>query len=258
MKEGNSMSKTKIQRQWLKANFNELNNKETDHKKKLPQPPIQKEVPEGHEIINLPEVNKSVIVKRDIFDCLMDRQSNRVYTDQSISLKELSFLLWATQGVKKVVGKVNFATFRPVPSGGARHPFETYLVVNRVEGLKKGIYRYLPLEHKLVYLFNENNLEEKVTEAVSGQSFISAAPLVFMWSCIPYRSEWRYDIAAHKTILQDSGHLCQNLYLACEAIGCGTVAIGDYNQEIIDELLMLDGEDEFVIYVAPVGKIPNK
>lgn len=252
------MNKANMQREWLKASFSNLSNIETDHKKKLPQPSLQKAIEEGKDVINLPEVNKNVIIKKDIFDCLMDRQSNRVYSEQSISLEELSFLLWASQGVKKVVGKVNFATFRTVPSGGSRHPFETYLVVNNVEGLKQGVYRYLPLDHKLVYLFNENNMQEKVVEAVSGQSFIASAPVVFMWSCIPYRSEWRYDVAAHKTILQDSGHLCQNLYLASEAIGCGTVAIGDYNQDIIDEFLMLDGEDEFVIYVAPVGKIVSK
>jgi SagB-type dehydrogenase family enzyme len=249
------MNKAKEQRYWLKSNFDVVDDKETDQGKKLHQPPLQKAVLEGAEIISLPEVNKDVVIKKDIFDCLMDRKSNRVYAGDSISLEELSFLLWTTQGVKKVVGKVNFATFRTVPSGGARHPFETYLAVNRVKGLRKGIYRYLALEHKLIYLFDVENLEDKITEVTDGQSFIGKAAVVFMWSCIPYRSEWRYDIAAHKTILQDSGHLCQNLYLACEAIGCGTVAVGAYNQKAMDEFLRLDGEDEFVIYVAPVGKI---
>jgi SagB-type dehydrogenase family enzyme len=252
------MDNMKEQRAWLKANFDMLKNIETDQKQRLPQPALQKAVEEGAEIIDLPEVSRDVVTKRDIFDCLMERQSNRVFTEESLSLEELSFLLYMTQGVKKVVGKVNFATFRTVPSGGARHPFETYLVVNNVDGLKKGVYRYLALEHKLVYLLNENNLEEKVSEAVSGQKFVAAAPVIFMWSCFPCRSEWRYHVAAHKTILQDSGHLCQNLYLACEAIDCGTVAIGDYKQEAIDGLLKLDGEEEFVVYVAPVGKIKTE
>jgi SagB-type dehydrogenase family enzyme len=79
--------------------------------------------------------------------------------------------------------------------------------------------------------------------------------VAFIWSCIPYRSEWRYNVAAHKTMLLDAGHLCQNLYLACEAVGCGTCAIGAYNQEAIDEFLGLDGEEEFVVYLAPVGKV---
>jgi SagB-type dehydrogenase family enzyme len=66
--------------------------------------------------------------------------------------------------------------------------------------------------------------------------------------------EWRYDIAAHRVILLDAGHVCQNLYLASEAIGAGTCAVAAYDQVLIDGLLNLDGEDEFVIYLAPVGK----
>ncbi|MCC7562937.1 MAG: nitroreductase family protein, partial [Methanobacterium sp.] len=45
------------------------------------------------------------------------------------------------------------------------------------------------------------------------------------------------------------------MYLACEAIGAGTCAIGAYDQEYLDDLLRLDGEDEFTIYLAPVGKV---
>ena len=67
--------------------------------------------------------------------------------------------------------------------------------------------------------------------------------------------EWRYSIAAHKVIAIDAGHVCQNLYLACEAIGAGTCAIAAYHQELMDKLISVDGENEFTIYLAPVGKI---
>jgi SagB-type dehydrogenase family enzyme len=66
--------------------------------------------------------------------------------------------------------------------------------------------------------------------------------------------EWRYEIAAHKVIAIDAGHVCQNLYLACEAIGAGTCAMAAYDQEGIDRLLRIDGYDEFTIYIASVGK----
>jgi len=69
--------------------------------------------------------------------------------------------------------------------------------------------------------------------------------------------EWRYGLAAHRVIALDAGHVCQNLYLACEAIGAGTCGIAAYNQEAIDQLLRVDGEDEFTIYLAPVGKVPE-
>ena len=49
-----------------------------------------------------------------------------------MSLLQLSFLLWATQGVKSIRGK-SYATIRTAPCGGARHPFQTYLLVRQVE-----------------------------------------------------------------------------------------------------------------------------
>jgi SagB-type dehydrogenase family enzyme len=67
--------------------------------------------------------------------------------------------------------------------------------------------------------------------------------------------EWRYGLAAHKVIAIDAGHVCQNLYLSCEAIGAGTCAIAAYDQEAMDRLLRIDGKDEFTIYIAPVGKV---
>jgi SagB-type dehydrogenase family enzyme len=238
----------------MRSNFTDWGEIKSDQQLKLPQPPLEKPYDEGSEIIDLPEVNGNILAKTNILDIINGRQSNRKYADEAISLGELSFLLWSTQGVKKVTAN-NYATLRTVPSGGARHPFETYLAVYKVQGLKKGIYRYLSLSHKLVFLYGDENLEEKVIEASSGQIFVGKGAVTFIWSCIPYRGEWRYNISAHKTMLLDAGHMCQNLYLACEAVGCGTCAIGAYDQTLSDKLLGLDGEDEFVVYMAPVGKV---
>ncbi|MCK4312229.1 MAG: nitroreductase family protein, partial [Candidatus Cloacimonetes bacterium] len=60
--------------------------------------------------------------------------------------------------------------------------------------------------------------------------------------------------AAHKAMLLDAGHVCQNLYLACEDIGAGTCAIAAYDQEKVDALIGVDGLEEFTIYLSPVGK----
>jgi SagB-type dehydrogenase family enzyme len=79
--------------------------------------------------------------------------------------------------------------------------------------------------------------------------------VTFVWAAIPYRTEWRYGIVSAKLIAQDSGHVMQNLYLAAEALGLGTVAIGAYHQQEMDTLLSVDGTDEFAIYAAPVGRV---
>ncbi len=217
-------------------------------------PPIQKPLPDNPVLIRLPEITKAILKNNDLFDCIKNRVSHRTYLNESISLEELSFLLWATQGIRQIFNE-NRQTRRMVPSGGSRHPFETYLAVQNVQSLDPGIYRYLPLSHELLFLFQVENLSDKMTQFAHNQSFAGESAVTFIWSVIPYRTEWRYGLLSKKDILLDCGHLCQNLYLACEAIGCGTCAICAYKQKEFDELLQLDGTEEFTLYMAPVGKV---
>ncbi|MFZ5353171.1 MAG: SagB/ThcOx family dehydrogenase [Bacillota bacterium] len=249
------MDRIKQNRELMKSNFEEIDRLGilSDQEKELPQPPLQKPFDDSGEIIDLPQVDASIIRKKDILSCLKDRRSRRKYSDEELSINELSFLLWATQGVDKVT-KNNYSTLRPVPSAGARHPFETYLVINRVEGIKSGVYRYLALSHQLLHMYSDEQIEEKATAATLDQPFAGNCAVLFIWSCVPYRGEWRYHMTAHKPMLLDAGHLCQNLYIACEAIECGTCAIAAYDQKLMDELIKVDGEEEFTVYLSPVGK----
>ncbi len=231
---------------------------ESDQVRGVSPPPVESQaLPDSLEIA-LPDYSSVEAGKPYLSDCILDRVSRRKYTSGSITLGELSFMLWATQGIKKTINAYKdrgTVTFRTVPSAGARHPFETYLSINRVTGLKPGIYRYSALRHSLIFLFQVNDLENKLTAAAVGQSFTGDAPVVFFWACKPYLGEWRYKGESHKAMLLDAGHVCQNLYLAAESLQLGTVAIAAYSQSKADDLLQLDGVDEFVVYLAPVGRV---
>jgi SagB-type dehydrogenase family enzyme len=230
---------------------------ETDQKKKVPPPPVQKPYPDDAPRIELVAPEDLTIGQMPLIEAINRRRSRRRFTADPMTLEDLSFLLWATQGVQRVVGEGR-ATLRTVPSGGARHPFETYLMVHphRVEGLDYGLYRYLPLDHVLGLVSSDPGVGELVIQACRpGQRWVENSAVIFVWTAIPYRTEWRYTVLSPKLIAQDSGHLCQNLYLASEAIGAGTCAIGAYNQELIDAALGVDGVEEFAIYIAPVGRI---
>lgn len=251
------MEEIKQHREFMKSNFGERSGWRSDQQRGVPNPPLQKAVEgDSPRMIDLPEADPELMETRDLFSLLGARQSRRNYSREQLSLEELAFLLYCTQGVKEEIGE-GYASRRPVPSAGARHPFETYLAVNRVEGLEPGLYRYLPFSHQLLHLEEVDNLPGKLTRANLGQGFVGASACVFIWSCRPYRAEWRYGTHAHKNMLLDAGHLCQNLYLAVEALGAGTCAIGAYDQGLMDNLLRLDGEEEYVIYLAPVG-IPRE
>ena len=251
------MDKNKIStnRAFLKDTLRlQIDFSQTDQSKRVEPPPVQKPFTEGHELIALPEKDAfSAFYGTDLIEAIGNRRSQRHFLDLSLSLTELSFLLWATQGITGSISPG--CAMRTVPSAGCRHAFETYLLINNVDSLECAVYRYLPVEHALLFEHEVESLPTRLTLATLGQAFVAAAPVTFVWTVIPYRMEWRYGLAAHRVIGMDVGHLCQNLYLACEAIDAGTCAIAAYNQVKMDELLRVDGEDEFTIYLAPVGKV---
>ena len=219
----------------------------------IPPPTLQKPYPADARIVALPGPERfRELGAASLFSLLQRRRSVRRYTDEPFSLNELAFLLWATQGVISHPGPA--VTLRTVPSAGARHAFETYLYCRRVEGLEEGIWRYLPLEHRLLLEFHEPGLGASISAACLGQRFVSQGAATFFWSVVPARMEWRYGPAAHRVLPLDAGHVCQNLYLAAEAIGAGVCAVGAYDQHALDSLLRLDGVEEFVLYLAPAGK----
>lgn len=232
--------------------------KETDFSKTdqilgKPMPSIQKDYDNNDIVISLPPLNEITHIKNiDVFSAIKNRKSHRVFKNDYLTLEELSFLLYSTQGIRE---KTNNRVYRTVPSAGNRHPFETYIAAVNIEGLDKGIFRYLPIEHKLILIKEIDDLEIRLISACNGQKFVGKAAVTFIWSVIPYRTEWRYSQASYKIIALDAGHICQNLYLACEAISAGTCAIASYDQNISDTLLGIDGEDEFTIYISPVGRV---
>lgn len=246
------MDKIKIGRKTLKDYDRDvIDFSQTDQSRGMPLPSVQKPLKDDQELIKLAEINVSEFDDISLNTAIKNRHSVRKYGNESLTLKELTYLLWATHGVRQVMKNT---VLRNVPSAGNRHAIDTYLSIHDVEGIEPGIYRYQPLDNGIVKIAEYENLRERTAIAARGQVFVGNCPVTFIWTAVPYRMEWRYHYASYKVIALDAGHICQNLYLAAEAINCGVCAIAAYNQDYADELLMLDGEEEFVIYMASLGR----
>jgi len=225
---------------------------ESDQARGKPQPPLEAEYDLTAVKIGLPPPDGHSCRKATLADVILNRRSLRRYLPVALTAEELSFLLWSTQGVKEA--KSGTVTFRTVPSAGARHALETYLLINRVDGFRPGLYRYLALEHRLIEFNMEPDIAEKLTACCLGQGMVGMSAATFLWVAVVDRMSWRYDTRGYRYLHLDAGHVCQNLYLAAEAIQGGACAIGAYDDDEINCLLGLDGEEQFVIYAATTGK----
>ena len=218
----------------------------------VPQPPLELPVPEGAELIDLPGLDQVMVPAMDLRTAIEGRHTLRKYAAASLSLDELAYLLWVSQGVKKVTARPS--TARTVPSAGARHAFETYLLINRVEGLTPGLYRYLAVENQLAHLQADDQINARITAACLGQSQVAQSAVTFLWTAVVERMFWRYTERGYRYLHLDAGHVCQNLALGAEQLGCGICPIAAFQDEALNQVLGLDGKDQFVIYLASLGK----
>jgi SagB-type dehydrogenase family enzyme len=224
----------------------------SDQSRGVEAPPPVRPLPAGAVLTALPPAEGLIDGPELPFRTLVGaRRSVREYSAEPISVSDLAYLLWCTQGVK--VSTRSGATLRTVPSAGARHALETHVLVNRVEELPPGLYRYEALEHGLFLVAGGPRPAAELTEACLGQSMVSASAVTLVWSAVPYRMTWRYGERGYRYLLLDAGHARQNLYLAGEALGLGVCAIAAFEDELLDAAIGVDGESEFALYVATVG-----
>ena len=202
--------------------------------------------------LSLPAPSSIKIPAMDVRTAMEQRTSLRKYSEVELSLEELSYLLWVTQGVKSISDRP--ATLRTVPSAGSRHAFETYILINRVDGLTPGLYRYSALKHCIYAVNIVVGINEKLTTACKEQSHIRTSAATFFWVAVMDRMAWRYSERASRYVLLDAGHVCQNLYLAAESIQCGVCGIAAYDDDLVNAALGVDGKNELAVYAATIGK----
>ncbi len=181
---------------------------------------------------------------------IQQRRSLRKYFDIPIELEDIAFILWCSQGVTAKAGK---HYLRATPSAGALYPFETYLFVNDVNGLEKGLYHFDVFNFALEYINPDAQVEQLVSSCL-GQPCLGKAQATFIWTGVPSRNAVKYGDRAFRYLFLDIAHICQNVLMAAEAKYCGGCPIAAFFDDELNEFLDVDGENEFALYLAAVGK----
>jgi len=207
--------------------------------------PAEKPLPVTYEaVIKLPEPRYEG--KISVEEALLKRRSVRNYTGASLTLPEVSQLLWATQGITDPRG------FRTAPSAGALYPLEVYVVVGDVQNLAQAVYHYKPDEHELVKVMDGNKRAELAAAAL-GQSWVKEGAINIVLTAVYERTTAKYGDRGIRYVHIEAGHAAQNLCLQATALELGLVTVGAFHGDRVSEILGL-AEDEAPVYIIPVGR----
>jgi SagB-type dehydrogenase family enzyme len=185
-----------------------------------------------------------------VWDVIGQRRSVRSFQDTALKEAELSQLLWAAQGITRLVRGFGLRT---APSAGALYPVETYPVVHSVEGIEPGVYHYAVERHELDQL-QLGDFRTAVARAALDQRIAYRANVVFVWTAVFERSKWKYKQRAYRYVYLDAGHIAQNVALGAVALGLGSCQIAAIYDDEANALLGVDGVGESAIYMTVVGR----
>lgn len=202
---------------------------------------------EGKEMISLPKpkTDGSYSVEKAI----KERRSIRSYSSGSLSLEQISQLLWALQGI---TGTGHGTKLRAAPSAGALYPLEIYLIVGGVQGLASGVYKYKCALHELE-MVKEGDERTNLCNAALRQKSVQSAAVNFVICGVFERTRVKYGDRASRYVYMEVGTAAENLYLQATALGLGTVFIGAFDDAAVKKVINA-ANDEAPLCVMPVGK----
>ena len=198
------------------------------------------------EIIQLPAPNfKS---NTSVEEAIQKRRSVREYSNEPLSLMEVSQILWAAQGITdKIYG------LRSAPSAGALYPLEVYLVAANVRDLPAGIYKNYLKDHSIKKII-EGDKRSAVSNAALRQDAIENSSVVIIITAVYERTSVKYGKRSERYVNMEVGHVGQNIYLQAVSLGLGTVMIGAFDDEALKKVLDLPA-NEFPLAIYPLGKM---
>ena len=180
--------------------------------------------------------------KMSIEETILRRRSERNFKANELSMQQISQLLWAAQGVTD-----NEYGFRAAPSAGALYPLSIYVLKN------DGVFQYLPSEHKLLQLFDQDK-RPSLVRASLGQGFIKEAPVSILITGNFSITQEKYGPRTFRYVCMEVGHVAENIHLQAVALGLGSVPVGAFWNDVVKSTLELPEEEE-PLYIIPIGYI---
>jgi SagB-type dehydrogenase family enzyme len=201
--------------------------------------------------IKLP--NPSLKGTISVEQALAKRRSVREYKDTSLTLQDVSQILWSAYGITDTI-KDKGIGLHTAPSAVAIYPLTIYLVAGKVKDMPAGIYRYNPKGQSLI-LIKTGDFRADLSTASRGQKMIKDAPIDIVYSADTVLMTKRFGAKnAMSYIDLDLGHSAENVYLQATALGLGTCAVGGFVAVKVSSVIKMPANEK-TVYIMPVGKL---
>jgi SagB-type dehydrogenase family enzyme len=188
-------------------------------------------------------------------EALKNRRSIRSFKKSSLTIEEVSQLLWAAYGITDPAPKgPSFLRGgkRTAPSAGGLYPLELYLLAGNVSGLAPGIYKYDSQRHSLQEV-SKGDKRSELSKAALGQEMFQVAPVSVLYTAVFERTTRKYGSRGRQRyVWMDSGHSAQNLYLQAYALKLVMCVSGAFSDSKIRGVFGISAEEE-PVYLVVIG-----
>jgi SagB-type dehydrogenase family enzyme len=176
------------------------------------------------------------------------RRTVRSFHSKALTLKQLSQLLWAAQGITDPGGFK-----RAAPSAGALYPMDIYGAVGEdcIEGLNPGVYLYEPATHSFS-LIQEGDMRRNIATASLGQMWMSHTPITLVITAEYSRIMGKYGQRGMRYAMIEAGHIGQNIFLQSQAMGLEAGIVGAFEDQKVIQVMKIKSTHEPLL-IMPVG-----
>ena len=189
-----------------------------------------------------------------LYSTLTARKSSKHFSQEKISIQQLSDLLYFTAGEYDGYIDTEKLKKRFYPSAGARYPLEVYPVIIKNSDLPNGVYHYYVRNHGIESLW-KRSISKKFLATSIGQPVVQEAAFLLVITGVFDRTQIKYLERGYRFILMETGHMSQNAYLAAIALGLGCCSVGGFIDDDVNDLVGIDGITESVLIVLAFGAL---
>jgi len=190
----------------------------------------------------VPLSGKALEWERGVGPTILRRRSTRAFSGEGFTKDDLAAMMeYAYSSLSHHPGTL----FEPAL-------IETYIVVQRVEGLESGVYYFAPLSRSLRRIY-AGDFRSQCWHFCLGQELARDAAALVIHTAHLGEALKQHGDRAYRYLHLDAGYLGQRMNLAAIRLGLGVSGIGGFYDDEVNALLGLSLE-KIIVYITTLGQ----